>query len=216
MFKITKKQRLNYNIVLFALNFVYIFIIGLFTGNDNLSAVYYVVMSLIYFFSILTVEKSGLKHHHYQIPVLMAILLWIGFIFKLPILIKISGIASTLFFLVIIVLMVIQIARSKKIGSLEFLEAVNIYLLFGIAASVLFKIIYVINPQSLTSSVEDFNSRADFIYFAFVTLTTLGYGDVLPVDPAARSVTIFFSVAGQLYLTMIIAMLVGKYLNSKN
>ena len=216
MFKITKKQRLNYNIVLFALNFVYIFIIGLFTGNDNLSAVYYIVMSLIYFFSILTVEKSGLKHHHYQIPVLMAILLWIGFIFKLPILIKISGIASTLFFLVIIVLMVIQIARSKKIGSLEFLEAVNIYLLFGIAASVLFKIIYVINPQSLTSSVEDFNSRADFIYFAFVTLTTLGYGDVLPVDPAARSVTIFFSVAGQLYLTMIIAMLVGKYLNSKN
>jgi voltage-gated potassium channel Kch len=111
--------------------------------------------------------------------------------------------------------MVFQIAKSKKIGRLEFLEAVNTYLLFGIAASILFKAVYVIDPNTFTSSLGTFDSRSDFIYFSFVTLTTLGYGDILPVSAAARSLVVFFSVSGQLYLTMIIALLVGKYLNAK-
>ena len=57
--------------------------------------------------------------------------------------------------------------------------------------------------------------QEDFIYYAFVTMTTLGYGDITPVGSMARSLSIFFSVTGQLYLTMIIAILVGKYLSQK-
>jgi voltage-gated potassium channel Kch len=210
-----ENKRFRFNIILFILNFIYIFIIGLFTDKNNLSGVYYITISLIYFFSTLTVEKDHRWGKHLYFPLLIVMLLWVGFFLDLPNLVKITGFLSTFFFFVVIIFMVIQISKSKKIGSLEFLEAVNIYLLFGIAASILFKIIYTMNSTSLESSIQDFKTRADFIYFAFVTITTLGYGDVLPASPAARSITIFFSVAGQLYLTMIIAMLVGKYLNEK-
>jgi hypothetical protein len=107
------------------------------------------------------------------------------------------------------------VARSKRVNILEFLESINVYLLLGIAGSVLFGWLYSMKPEAFSASTGEFSSQADFIYFSFVTMTTLGYGDILPVGPLARSFTIMFSVAGQLYLTMIIAILVGKYLNAK-
>jgi hypothetical protein len=46
-------------------------------------------------------------------------------------------------------------------------------------------------------------------------MTTLGYGDVLPVQSWAKSMAILFSTSGQIYLAVIIAMLVGKYAGKK-
>jgi len=98
---------------------------------------------------------------------------------------------------------------------LEFLESVNVYFLLGIAGSILFGAIYESNNSAYNHAGEAFTSQADFIYFSFVTMSTLGYGDITPNVPLARSLAIFFSVAGQLYLTMIIAMLVGKFIGQK-
>ena len=99
---------------------------------------------------------------------------------------------------------------------LEFLESVNVYLLLGIAASILFAAVNESNQDAYNHTGETFKSQADFIYFSFVTMSTLGYGDITPRDSLARSLAIFFSVTGQLYLTMIIAMLVGKFLGQKS
>ncbi len=206
---------LNYNLILFSLNFVYIFIIGLLPKNLPIRTFYYVIISFIFYFSLMTFKKKAVVEKGIYFPILLILLLWIGFIFDLPLLVKITGFASTLFFFIIVILLVYQVAKSKSIGPIEFLESVNTYLLFGIAASILFKGIYNINHESFSSSLQNVDSRSNFIYFAFVTLTTLGYGDIVPLSPAAKSITIFFSVSGQLYLTMIIALLVGKYLNSK-
>lgn len=49
----------------------------------------------------------------------------------------------------------------------------------------------------------------EFIYFSFATLTTLGYGDILPISPLARSLTILEVLGGQLYLAAFVARLVG-------
>ena len=214
---------LLFNIILFALGFIYIFVVGLFPKTFNLEVTYNIVISFIYFFSILifkekrgTINRESILFKRISMPLFIVILLWLGMFFHLPALVKITGFISTIFFLVVVVFLVIQIANSKTIGFMEFLESVNTYLLFGIAASILFRAIYDINPANFSSSVDSLNSQSDFIYFAFVTLTTLGYGDILPVSPGAKSLTIFFSVSGQLYLTMIVALLVGKYLNAKN
>jgi ion channel len=43
-------------------------------------------------------------------------------------------------------------------------------------------------------------------------MTTLGYGDVTPISPSAKSTVIIIALAGQLYLTILVAMLVGKFL----
>jgi ion channel len=54
------------------------------------------------------------------------------------------------------------------------------------------------------------------IYFSFVKLTTVGYGDVYPVHPAARSLAVAEALVGQLYLAILIASLVGMALQAKS
>ena len=50
--------------------------------------------------------------------------------------------------------------------------------------------------------------QADVVYFSFATLTTLGYGDIVPVDPFARSLANLESIIGQFYLAITVARLV--------
>jgi hypothetical protein len=52
----------------------------------------------------------------------------------------------------------------------------------------------------------------NFIYYSFVTQTTLGYGDITPVTPPARSLSVLNAIIGQLYVAILIARLVGIYI----
>jgi hypothetical protein len=52
-------------------------------------------------------------------------------------------------------------------------------------------------------------TRVHFVYYSFVTITTVGYGDILPVSLTARSLSILEMVVGQIYLIVLIARLVG-------
>nr|WP_305067219.1 potassium channel family protein [Mangrovivirga halotolerans] len=54
-----------------------------------------------------------------------------------------------------------------------------------------------------------------FLYYGFITLTTVGYGDLVPSSNFGRSIAIFTGVAGQLYLTVILAFLIGKLSSPK-
>ena len=55
----------------------------------------------------------------------------------------------------------------------------------------------------------------DLFYFSYVTLTTLGYGDIGPVSPAARALAITEAIVGQLYLVVLVAGLVGMHLSPR-
>jgi len=50
---------------------------------------------------------------------------------------------------------------------------------------------------------------AEIMYFSFVTITTLGYGDITPVSPLAQSLVIIQAFVGQIYVAIVIARLVG-------
>ena len=102
-------------------------------------------------------------------------------------------------------------------------KAINSYLLIGVVGAFLF--ISVDVGYSFFANAEhalNFNNIVDptfhdYIYFSFVTITTLGYGDITPIIPIAKSLTIALSLTGQLYLTILVAMLMGKFLSqSKN
>ena len=70
-------------------------------------------------------------------------------------------------------------------------------------------------PGIDVTTVNQQGHFGSYIYYAFVTLTTLGYGDVIPKTPGTKSLAIFIAVVGQFYIAIIIATLVSKYLNQK-
>ena len=57
--------------------------------------------------------------------------------------------------------------------------------------------------------------QRDLFYYSYVTLATLGYGDINPVSPEARSLAITEAVVGQLYLVVLVAGLVGIHLTDR-
>ena len=206
-----KNKRARHNLVLFILNFIYVFILGLFDGYPDMKYVYNTVITLIFFASMLSIKDTATRF--FYLPLIVMTSTWVSEFLDFKYLSHITGIITIVFFLYIIVYLIIRVATTKKVGPLEFLESINVYLLLGIAASILFNTVYADNLTAFNNTGNAMSSRAEFIYFSFITMTTLGYGDISPVDPTARSLAIFFSVAGQLYLTMIIALLIGKYLS---
>ena len=56
----------------------------------------------------------------------------------------------------------------------------------------------------------------DFIYYSYVTMTSLGYGDIIPITKESQSLALLMIMTGQLYLAVIIAINVSKFLQKKS
>lgn len=105
-----------------------------------------------------------------------------------------------------------MVIKSDFINRGVLFAAVNIYLLCGIIGAYLFMLIENVYPGSLSNlQLEDITNPSSFIYFSFVTLSTLGYGDITPITPPAQMLSIVLSISGPLYLTIIVALLVSRF-----
>ncbi|MGO9374166.1 MAG: potassium channel family protein [Syntrophobacteraceae bacterium] len=87
--------------------------------------------------------------------------------------------------------------------------AVTIYLLLGLIWTRLYQLLELVSPGSFRFPAgEDLNAAA-LTYFSFVTLATLGYGDITPISLVARDLAVLEAVMGQLYLVILISWLVS-------
>jgi hypothetical protein len=102
-----------------------------------------------------------------------------------------------------------QIFRAGIVTSARVQGAVAVYLLLGVAWAHCYQIANRLTPDSFQSSVGDRFSVVEWFYYSFATLTTLGYGDIVPIKPVSRSLAIGEALTGQLYLTVLIARLVA-------
>ena len=104
-------------------------------------------------------------------------------------------------------------ARAKSVDSEHLYAALAAYVLSGLFLGVLYWVIEQFSPGSITvvSGGHSAFSISAAIYFSFVTLATLGYGDLVPHSEIARGIAIVEAVAGQLYLAVMIARLVSLY-----
>ncbi len=102
------------------------------------------------------------------------------------------------------------LSRNSSITVNAIYGAVIGYLLIGIIGGQLCLMVDLIQPGSFKMSLPD--SRFTYFYYSFVCLTTLGFGDIIPNNDAAGAVSILIAITGQIYLTILIAIIVGKYL----
>ena len=88
-----------------------------------------------------------------------------------------------------------------------------IYIMLGLCWSIVYMYLIWLQPDAFSGAIFDTADNPlywDMIYFSFVTLTTLGYGDITPVDPIARALVYTEAIAGQLYIAILIGTLVGN------
>lgn len=112
-----------------------------------------------------------------------------------------------------------KILTTDKITKYSIAGAVTVYLLIGLIWALTFFTLYKLSPDTFTLSknlsVND-DITWDFIYFSYTTLTTLGYGDVLPNAPFTMSLAALEGLIGQLYPVVLIGRLVSVFSRVKD
>ncbi len=111
-----------------------------------------------------------------------------------------------------------QIAIGNNLSTNRIVGAVCVYLMLGVIWALCYALLEAIVPGSFEGLSEHAASASwnpDWVYFSFVTLTTLGYGDILPQTFSARTLSYFEAIVGQFYLAVLVAGLVGAYLSER-
>ena len=100
---------------------------------------------------------------------------------------------------------------ARQVHLRHLLAALNAYLLVGVFLGAIWLALEQALPGSLLAGGTPMADMTlpDGIYFSFVTLATLGYGDIVPATPIARGIAVFEAVFGQLYLAVMVARLVS-------
>lgn len=112
-----------------------------------------------------------------------------------------------------------RVLRAPRVTTEVLYGGVAVYLLLGVLWALAFSALLAWAPGSLAfpdlrdGTLADPRGFAVVMYYSFVTITTLGYGDVLPTTDAARSLAIALAVFGQLYLIVLIARLVALHIS---
>lgn len=91
--------------------------------------------------------------------------------------------------------------------------AVSAYMLVGITFGMAYALIYRISPGAFRDTVEPGKhfANSEFTFFSFVTLTTVGYGDIVPWAPFARALAMLESVIGIMYPALLISRVVAMH-----
>lgn len=118
-----------------------------------------------------------------------------------------------MYFLLLGVMLVQRVFSDEEVNVFRIQGAVAAYILFGLMFAFGYTLIFTVDPMAFNMvdrlQAEDHQAGFHFVYFSFVTLCTLGYGDITPVSNIAQSVAILEALFGILFPAILIARLVG-------
>ena len=121
-----------------------------------------------------------------------------------------SHVLATLFLGYVATLILIHIFTSSRVNADIIFAALNVYLLIGVLWAMVYSMVEMLSPGSFYYSLaaqDDANLRFGTegtslsLYFSFVTMTTLGYGDIIPATPATKSLATLQALLGQMQAT---------------
>jgi voltage-gated potassium channel Kch len=133
----------------------------------------------------------------------------------------IAAVSSMAFVFLFAISIVHQVLVAKKVSLNTFKGAICAYLLMAVGFAHLYWFIDFLHPKSFLLANNPIEATcyaqylSEMIYFSFVTLLTVGYGDIVPLTAASQTATIVEGLIGQFYLILFVARLVSVYASRK-
>jgi hypothetical protein len=124
----------------------------------------------------------------------------------------VNNILSILFMGFIVGIILSYLFKEEEITSDVIMGAICGYFLIGLLWNSVYALLETLEPSSFQVSQAHVAGGPDFIYYSFVTLTTLGFGDITPISKPAQSLSLLEAVMGQLYLAILVARLIGIHI----
>jgi len=110
-----------------------------------------------------------------------------------------------------------RVVRGTEVSANRLMGAVCIYLMLGVIWAVVYTIVAMADPQAFRGikAPDGRGWDSGWLYFSFITMTTVGYGDVAPVSAIARTLAYLQAIFGQFYIAILVAGLVGAYITAR-
>jgi hypothetical protein len=211
-----EKRRL----LLLLLATVLVLVLPAFSGTGLLSEILFVItISFLFIQSMVVAEvRRSRKHIMRLIVISMIIITWLKPVGFDSVYIEIIKLAFfVVFFIFVMAYLIRFISRSTKVDVNVLITSINIYLLAGIVGASLCLAFYRLYPDAYNiPSYIGTPVFVHFLYYSFITLSTVGYGDITPRIPETQTLAYLISITGQLYVAIIIAFLIGKFLMQSN
>ncbi len=99
--------------------------------------------------------------------------------------------------------------QDRTISITTIFGSLSVYLFIGFVFAYIYLFMETVSPMSFSGLNVQEESQA--VYFSFITLTTVGFGEIVPLKPIAQTLVWLESFTGQSYLAIIIGQLVGRY-----
>jgi hypothetical protein len=162
------------------------------------------------------IYAASQKKHIFYISLILAspalIAQWSRYFMTLPSSFLVGKIFAGLFFAFMVIIILDYIFKEKVITADIIIGAICVYFLIGMMWASIFSILEILQPGSFQMPESMAPDQSNFIYHSFVTLTTLGYGDITPLTAPSRSMSVLEAITGQLYIAVLIARLVGIHI----
>lgn len=118
-----------------------------------------------------------------------------------------------IFYAIVTMDIIRQVWQAKIVGKNVILGLISGYISLGLLAFFMCLTIYILYPDSFSGLNPTMDITEQLMYYTYITLMTIGYGDILPVTPIAQKASVFIGLIGQFYLVILTATVVGKYIN---
>ena len=162
-----------------------------------------------------TIQLSQKKHWLWPSVLLMFLAFSFGVastFVKNPVLIALKWALLAAFFALSVLGLFSYLRKARLVQLSHLYTAVSIYLLLGMLWFALYAAIDAAYPGSFQhSSSRIVDRESEMLYFSLVTLTTIGYGDILPINAEARMLAALEGVVGVLYVAIMVAILVSAF-----
>ena len=121
-----------------------------------------------------------------------------------------------IFYIIVTHQIIMQIWKAKRVNNTVVIGLMCGYISLGFIAFFLFATIELLEPNSFKGIIIDSSMAAlgldSIMYYSYITLMTIGYGDIVPATPLAQKAAIITGLMGQFYLVIVTAIVVGKYI----
>ncbi len=122
----------------------------------------------------------------------------------------------SIFYSIVTIEIILQVWFAREVNKNVIFGVMGGYVSLGLVAFFLLLGILIAEPEAFRGfeHVIGDDQSDNLLYYAYITLMTIGYGDIVPVTPLARKAAILIGLGGQFYLVIITAVVVGKYISS--
>jgi hypothetical protein len=172
-----------------------------------------IIISMVYVIS----NKKGFVIAGVLLAVVMLVSFWLEYFTQNKWIAAIGMVTGVLFIGLVISSILGSMLKSGGVDREIIYKAILLYLLAALMWAFLYTFLELVDPASFNIDLDQSKGYLlVFQYYSFVTITTLGYGDITPVSEVAKAFSVLEAVCGQLYLVVVVAWLVGMHVAGKS